>query len=100
MPEHYIANAADLTAVADAIRTKGGTTDTLTFPDGFVSAIESIETAASVKAQENKIVTPTFGTQAILPDSGYDYLAKVTVAGISVISTSNDAGGVTIKVGE
>jgi len=31
-----------LTAVADAIRTKGGTTEPLTFPDGFVSAVEGI----------------------------------------------------------
>ena len=32
-----------LVSVADAIRTKGGTTDALTFPDGFVSAIEGIQ---------------------------------------------------------
>ena len=34
---------ADLTRVADAIREKGGTSDTLNFPDGFVSAVEAIE---------------------------------------------------------
>ncbi len=34
----------DLTAVADAIRTKGGTSANLQFPDGFVDAIDSIET--------------------------------------------------------
>lgn len=33
---------SSLTAVADAIRTKGGTSDPLVFPDGFVSAIETI----------------------------------------------------------
>lgn len=32
-----------LTAVADAIRTKGGTTDPLVFPDGFVDAIGNIQ---------------------------------------------------------
>lgn len=31
-----------LTTVADAIRTKGGTTGALTFPDGFVSAIDDL----------------------------------------------------------
>lgn len=31
-----------LTTLANAIRAKGGTSDPLTFPDGFVSAIESI----------------------------------------------------------
>lgn len=34
----------DLTAVADAIRTKGGTSAQLTFPGGFVDAIDAIET--------------------------------------------------------
>lgn len=34
---------ADLTAVADAIRTKGGTSEALTFPDGFVDAVAAIE---------------------------------------------------------
>ena len=33
-----------LTAIADAIRTKGGTTGELEFPDGFVSAVEGIQT--------------------------------------------------------
>ena len=31
-----------LTAVADAIRSMGGTTDALVFPDGFVTAVENI----------------------------------------------------------
>lgn len=35
---------ADLTAVADAIRTKGGTDAQLVFSSGFVSAVQAIET--------------------------------------------------------
>lgn len=35
---------ANLTAVADAIRTKGGTDAQLAFPSGFVSAVQAIET--------------------------------------------------------
>ena len=35
---------ADLTTVADAIRAKGGTSDALTFPGGFASAISAIAT--------------------------------------------------------
>lgn len=34
---------ADLTSVADAIREKGGTSETLSFPDGFTEAIAAIE---------------------------------------------------------
>lgn len=35
---------ADLTSVANAIRTKGGTSAQLAFPSGFVDAVEAIET--------------------------------------------------------
>ena len=34
---------ASLTAVADSIRAKGGTTGALAFPDGFVSAVQAIQ---------------------------------------------------------
>ena len=34
---------ASLTAVADSIREKGGTTGALAFPDGFVSAVQAIQ---------------------------------------------------------
>ena len=34
----------DLTSVANAIRTKGGTSAQLAFPGGFVSAIQAIPT--------------------------------------------------------
>lgn len=47
----YLTNTADLTAVADAIRAKGGTASQLVYPSGFVSAIQAIETGA-VKALE------------------------------------------------
>lgn len=37
-------NDTSLASVADAIRAKGGTSDALVFPDGFVSAISAIQT--------------------------------------------------------
>ena len=40
----YLTNTTDLTSVANAIRTKGGTTAQLVYPSGFVSAINAIET--------------------------------------------------------
>lgn len=36
----YLTTDTDLKKVADAIREMTGTTDALSFPDGFVSAIE------------------------------------------------------------
>lgn len=43
----YIATTEELTAVADAIRAKGGTSEQLVFPEGFVSAIGDIQTGGS-----------------------------------------------------
>ena len=47
MAEYKVVDAekldADLASVADAIRTKGGTSESLTFPQGFVDAVGAIE---------------------------------------------------------
>ena len=48
MANEYAVNTADLTAVADAIRAKSGTSEGLSFPDGFVAAIAGISTGAQV----------------------------------------------------
>ena len=40
----YLTNTTDLTKVASAIREKGGTSDLLVYPDGFVTAIGNIQT--------------------------------------------------------
>ena len=45
----YLADSADLTSVANAIRTKGGTSASLAFPADFVSAIEAIQTGGGLK---------------------------------------------------
>ena len=43
----YLTNNTDLTKVANAIRAKGGTTEQLIYPDGFVTAIENIPTGGT-----------------------------------------------------
>ena len=43
MANEYAVNQADLAAVADAIREKGGTSGALTFPAGFVDAVGAIQ---------------------------------------------------------
>ena len=42
-----LTNTTDLTKVAAAIREKGGTSDPLVYPDGFVTAIGNIQTGGS-----------------------------------------------------
>jgi hypothetical protein len=40
-PNYYV-NGEQLKSVADAIRAKGGTSELLTFPDGFINAINNL----------------------------------------------------------
>ena len=53
----YLTNTTDLTKVASAIREKGGTSAPLVYPDGFVSAIQAIQTGTEMQI----IVTVTSG---------------------------------------
>lgn len=62
---------ADLTSVANAIRTKGGTSASLAFPSGFVSAVNAISTGGTdylegylrnnLASYENTNVTRLYG---------------------------------------
>ena len=52
---NYLTTDTDLTAVADAIRAKGGTNDPLSFPQGFVDAVGAIETGGG--GLEEKLAT-------------------------------------------
>ena len=53
----YLINVTDLTKVASAIREKGGTSASLVYPRGFVSAIQAIQTGAPLQI----IVTTSAG---------------------------------------
>ena len=65
----YLTNTADLTAVADAIRAKGGTSAQLVYPAGFVSAIQTIQTGTElqiiVTVQSGATVTATKGNLSV-----------------------------------
>lgn len=59
-----------LSSVADAIRSKGGTSDTLIFPDGFVTAISAIQTGGGSgvgQAFQCGSVVSADGTNLVVP---------------------------------
>ena len=78
MATEYLTNDIELTSVADAIREKGGTSDPLTYPDGFASAVRAIQTGIALQL----IVTVSAG-------------AKVTATnGSKTITGTSDSTGV------
>lgn len=68
---------AFLTGIADALRTKKGTTGLIN-PQDFESEITSIQTGSTITLQ-TKAATPTKNTQTITPDASYGGLSSVTV---------------------
>ena len=56
MANEYSVNQSDLVSVANAIREKGGTSETLVFPDGFVGAVQAIQAGGG----RAKIITGEF----------------------------------------
>ena len=65
----YLTNTTDLTKVASAIREKGGTSDSLAYPDGFVTAIQAIQTGTELQiiatVKSGATVTATKGSLSV-----------------------------------
>ena len=64
-----LTNTTDLTKVASAIREKGGTSDPLVYPSGFISAIQAIQTGTElqiiVSVTSGATVTATKGSLSV-----------------------------------
>lgn len=102
---NYIASDTDLTAVANAIRTKGGTSAQLAFPSGFVSAVEAITTGdaidqsnipAYVKAEALDVaarVKPQLKSDSIVFIAGSDSHQSTTAH----VEAGNHHGGMAMK---
>lgn len=59
----YLVTDTELTAVADAIREKGDTSAVLEWPNGYVSAVEDIETGGGVET----------ASVVVCKEAGYGY---------------------------
>lgn len=83
-----------MTAVADAIRTKTGSSESLAFPDGFVSAVEGIsgEGAVDPVAEKFRLIARDKGQDVdltwedILSWFGTDTNGNISVTGSSLIA--------------
>ena len=104
----YLTNTAELTAVANAIREKGGTSEQLACPDGFVTAIQAIQTGVplqiAVTTNAGATVTATKGSKTVsgtVDTSGHCTLTvdeagtwTVTAATASTTKTSDVVVGI------
>lgn len=82
---------SDLTSVANAIRAKGGTTGKLSFPDGYVSAVNAISSGVDVKTASGSFTTSTKGVATIncgfKPDLIVIYITTMTSDGTKYENT-------------
>ena len=93
----YLTNIADLTAVADAIRAKGGISDPLVYPDGFVTAIQAIETGGGGGSDElvNSLIDRTISgayvnnTVTIIGRYGLAGCTKLTSVVLPAVTTTD-----------
>lgn len=56
---------ADLTTIADSIRSKSGKSGTMAFPNGFASAISGISTGITVQRKSGSFTTNTSGSATV-----------------------------------
>ena len=87
----YLTNTTDLTKVASAIREKGGTSDSLVYPDGFVTAIQAIQTGTELQI----IVTVTSGA-TVTATKGSKVVSGTSVNGTCTL-TVPEAGTWSVK---
>ena len=95
----YLTNTTDLTSVANAIRTKGGTTELLTYPDEFVIAIQAIQTGIVpqliVTVSAGATVTATNGSKTITGTSDNTGICTLALPEIGTWSVSATLDGQT-----
>ena len=74
----FLVTDAEFTALADTIRTKGGTSDTLSWPDGFTNAIDTLKTEDFLEARLARTLTEyTNEKLTSIADYGFYYYGNL-----------------------
>ena len=81
---------ADLTSVANAIRTKGGTSAQMAFPAGFVSAIDRIPVGSGDLLNQFLLTENKYSFKVDIPDNAFDTYSMFIVAILLSTETSGD----------
>ena len=93
MANEYSVNQSDLVSVANAIRVKGGMSEALVFPDGFVSAVQAIQAGGggdSVTDDGDGNITINALYSFTYTDDGNGNLTGSTVSGTSATDNSGN----------
>lgn len=77
----YLVQGKSLTAVADAIREKGGTSEPLSFPEGMAKAVRNIQTGGGdLSSVDVYIADFTVSADLIVTAGAVDKYARLVVA--------------------
>lgn len=87
----YLANGNDLTAIANAIRAKGGTSASLEFPNDFIDAVGDIVSVSDVPQRSSSDLTAS-GATVTAPSGYYASTASKSVASGSASAPSSISG--------
>lgn len=87
----YLTTDTELTSVANAIRTKGGTSAQLVYPAGFVSAIEAIPTGGGGVETAHIYADLSMGGNAYYTDANGNVGTEVINYDTGMVEVNDDA---------
>lgn len=76
----YLVQGESITAVADAIREKGGTTAPLSFPAGMAAAVRNIQSGGDLSSIDVYIADFTSNADLTVTAGAVDKYARIVVA--------------------
>ena len=76
----FLVQGESITAVADAIREKGGTTAPLSFPDGMAAAVRNIKSGGDLSSVDVYIADFTSNADLTVTAGAVDKYARLVVA--------------------